>query len=288
MPKNPDAIFNWLNARNELAQMRREVQKAEKEADRPTLYLPEPPHQDTRPAPNGVLRSALFAALGKRPRQTFTRETLPSLSNIDVKFTGEQLDQMDLDLWLVLFHLGRRTPLGLVNRLSSYALLKALDLGDDGRTREDLKASLVRLSSCTVELKQGREWFIGGLVDSVARTDNGECWCIRLSPELTKLLGPADWTAVYWPVRRALRGKPLAQWLHGYFSSHVKANLIGARLLRELSGSKAELRSFSSTLRRALTAVETASIAHNQFFKWSINRGLIDVQTKPDLQLKRA
>lgn len=224
MSKNHDANVNWLNARTELAQIRREVQKAEKEADRPTLYLPEPPHQDTRPAPNGALRSALFAALGKRPRQTFTRETLPSLKRIDVKVTGEQLDQMDLDLLLVLFHLGRRTPLGLVNRLSSYALLKALDLSDDGRTREDLKASLVRLSSCTVELHQGREWFIGSLVDSVARTDNGECWCIRLSPELTKLLGPADWTAVYWPVRRTLRGKPLAQWLHGYFSSHVKAH----------------------------------------------------------------
>jgi hypothetical protein len=286
MLKDYDHALNFVRARSELVQVRREVQRAEKEADSPLAYLPQPPKQDTRPAPNGMLRSALFAAIGKHPRQRFTGKTLPSLKRIEVKFKGEQLDQMDLDLWLVLLHLCRRTPLGFENRLSSYVLLKALDLSDNGRTREDLKASMLRLRSCAVELQQGVERFNGSLVDSAERAENGECWCIRLSPELTKLHGEG-WTAVHWPVRRSLRGKPLAQWLHGYFSSHIKAHAISARLLRDLSGSTAELRSFSTSLKRALTAVKTASTAHGQFFDWSIKGGLIDVRTKPDHHLER-
>jgi hypothetical protein len=282
MLDNYERALNQLRARTELVQLRKETQRMEKAACKPNVYLPEAP-QGTRPVPNGVLRSALFSALGKGQRQTLNQETLQSLKRVGVRFTGTQLDQRDLDLWLVLFHIARKTPLGLVNRLSSYALLRELDLSDDGRTREDLKASLMRLKSCIVELKQGRDMFIGGLIDSVVRSENGERWCIRLSPELIKIFGPEDWTAVYWPVRRALRGKPLAQWLHGYFSSHVQAHPISSVRLRKLAGSKAELRSFSSTLRRALTAVEAASIDHKQLFKWSIKGGLIHVETKRSL-----
>lgn len=286
MIKNYDDALQYVRARSELALIRKELHRAEVEADGPKVYLPEPLHDTTRTAPNGFWRSALFAALGKGPRPILNRETIPSLKGIEVRFTGDRLDQLDLDLWLVLCHLSWRTPLGQPIWFSSYALLQALDISDNGRTREDLKQSLERLGSCRIALYQGREWFIGGLVDSVARRERGDGWRMRLSPELHKLLGPNEWTAVCWPIRRALRGKPLAQWLHGYFSSHVQAHPIRVARLRELSGSKAAIRSFSSTLRRAMLAVEETCAEHGQTFEWNITNGLIRAQALKHVNLK--
>jgi TrfA protein len=263
-----DDALNYARAMSEKALIRKEVRQAEIEADRPSVYLPEPPYDATRTAP------------------ILNRQTIPSLKRVEVRFTGTRLDQLDLDLWLVLCHLSRSTPLGAPNWFSTYALLNALDISDDGRTREDIKESLDRLSSCRVELLQGRGWFIGGLVDSVARKESGDGWRIRLSPELDMLLGPNEWTAVSWPIRRALRGKPLAQWLHGYFSSHTQAHPISIKLLRDLSGSKAEIRSFSSTLRRALSILEKTCNEHGQTFSWSIANGLTHVQASKYIRLK--
>lgn len=121
MAKDFEAALDAVRVRAELAKVRLQKRMADEEASKPTVYLPEAPRLDARPVPNGVLRSALFAALGKvkkEDRKHFDRQRLASLNGIDVHFTGKQLDQYDLDLWLVLMHIGRETPLGFIVELS--------------------------------------------------------------------------------------------------------------------------------------------------------------------------
>jgi hypothetical protein len=63
----------------------------------------------------------------------------------------------------------------------------------------------------------------------------------------------AGWTAIDWDIRRKLRRKPLALWLHGYYSSHAKPLPVQVDTLRSLSGSKDKtLFSYRQKLRRAL------------------------------------
>src|SRR4051812_22423230 len=71
---------------------------------------PEP----VRGTPNSFLRSALFAAIQGKTQTRLKRQLLGSIQGVTVRYTGEQLDQSDLDVWEQAIHLARRHPLGNV------------------------------------------------------------------------------------------------------------------------------------------------------------------------------
>jgi hypothetical protein len=81
---------------------------------------PEP----VRGAPNSFLRSALFAAIQGKTRTGLKKQLLGSLQGLTVRYTGEQLDQSDLDVWEQAVHLARSHPLGNVCHFTAYAFLK--------------------------------------------------------------------------------------------------------------------------------------------------------------------
>jgi len=88
----------------------------------PLPLWPEP----LRGTPNSFLRSALFAAIQGKTRRWMKKEVLGSLEGISVSFTGQQLDQSDLDVWEQAVHLARLEPLGHTCQFTGYAFLKAL------------------------------------------------------------------------------------------------------------------------------------------------------------------
>ena len=67
-----------------------------------------------RGAPNSFIRSALFAAIQSKDRKFMKEVVLASQDGITIKFTGEQLNQADLDVWETIVHLAREQPLGTV------------------------------------------------------------------------------------------------------------------------------------------------------------------------------
>lgn len=260
---------------------RAEVAAAEEAAT--AAHVPAPQHPDARIAPNGALRSALFAALPRdqKLRPMLAGAAVVSVTGVSVTYTGHQLDQLDLDLWLTILHLHSGRRLGETLELSSYELLRALGLTDSGETREDLAAWMLRLHAGQVVLRQARGVFPGHLLEEASRGLDGDHWRVRLSPLLAAVLGPADWTGLDWPVRRELRGKPLAQWLHGYLSSHDQAHPLRPATLRALSGSRAAPRSFATTLRRALAALEAAARKHGRPFSWALPAGGLLTASRP-------
>jgi hypothetical protein len=59
---------------------------------------------------------------------------------------------------------------------------------------------------------------------------------------------------VEWAVRHELDGKPLAQWLHGFYASHAKPFPLKIETLHRICGSEAgEMWKFAQTLRKATT-----------------------------------
>ena len=78
---------------------------------------PEP----VRAVPNGFLRSALFGAIAKGKRRYIDGEQLAALDGIEIRYTGQRLDQGDLDVWESVLHAVRLQELGSQCRLTSYA-----------------------------------------------------------------------------------------------------------------------------------------------------------------------
>ena len=101
---------------------------------------------------NPVLRGALFAAVQGKNRAVFQRELLACQKGLQIRFTGIQLDQSDLDVWEQALHLARHHPLGTRCEFSVYGFLKALGRKTGKSEHEWLKNAFARLMGCGVEL----------------------------------------------------------------------------------------------------------------------------------------
>jgi hypothetical protein len=237
--------------------------------------------ETVRAVPNPFLRSALFGAIRKGRRCFVKGERLAALDGIEIHYTGERLDQGDLDVYESVLHAVRLQAMGEQCRVTSYGLLKLMGKTDTGKNRATLQTRIERLRANAIRMKQSRYSFIGGLVDEAYKDEETQEWVIVLNPMLRALYGADQFTQIEWAVRHKLDGKPLAQWLHGFYASHAKPFPLKIETLHRLCGSEAgEMWKFAQTLRKALDDVAEASAAHGEGFSSDIRGDLVHVEKK--------
>jgi hypothetical protein len=249
--------------------------KPEAKATRPPEFKPPakvvqlPLWPEAAPAaPNPLLRSALFPAI-KRHRRMLDRETIPSLSGIEIKFTGKQLNQEDLEVWLQVLNLARNHPLGEICHTTAHGLLKSLDRPTGNSQHKQLHDSMLRLQGHGLEVKAGRLTYFGSLILSGVKDETTRQYVIRIEPRMAALFGQG-WTQLETAIRRKLRGKPLALWLQAHYATHAQPLPYSVKVLRSLSGSQTkDLKRFRQNLRQALAELQaTGAIAG-----WEIDSG---------------
>ena len=238
---------------------------------------PEP----VRAVPNGFLRSALCGAIAKGKRRYIDGEQLAALDGIEIRYTGQRLDQGDLDVWESVLHAVRLQELGSQCRVTSYALLKLMGKTDTGKNRATLNKRITRLVASALTVKQGRYSYIGSLIRFAAKDEETQEWVIELDEKLRPLFAADQFTQVEWAVRHALDGQQLAQWLHGFYATHAKPFPMKAETLLKLSGGEnADPHSGKQKLRKALDAVAEASAAHGEGFSYEIRGDLVHVEKR--------
>jgi len=236
---------------------------------------PEP----VRAVPNGFLRSALFGAVAKGRRRYMTGEDIAAIEGVTIRYKGERLDQGDLDVWESVLHAVRVQSLGSKCRMTSYSLLRKMGKTDSGKNRATLHNRIERLVANAVTVKQGRYTYIGSLIRAAAKDETTQEWVIEIDENLRPLFNEGQFTCIEWGVRHALDGHQLAQWLHGFYSSHAQPYPMKIETLHRLCGSEAGLLSdFAKKLRKALGAVQQASAAARDGFSYSVRGGLVHVQ----------
>lgn len=225
----------------------------------PSVQLPLWP-DPVRGVPNGMLRSALFGAIRRGRRRFLQREKITSVAGVTVFQTGPRLDQADLDVWEQCLHLARTGGLGLEVRFTGHGFLRAIGRSTGKSQHEWLKDALARLMSAVVEMQDGRRAYSGQLIHHWYRDDETHQHVIVINPKLAALYTADGWTAEQWDQRLALRRQPLAQWLHGFYSTHAEPYPYSVSRLHELCGSEAkELFHFRAELRAALDALAAAT-----------------------------
>lgn len=235
---------------------------------------PEP----VRGVPNSVLRSALFGAIkrGKRAYQDSVKKA--SVDGVTVVHTGPQLDQADLDVWEQCLHLSRTGGLGMEIRFTAHGFLKAIGRGTGKSQHEWLKAALRRLMTSLVELEDGKKAYAGQLIHHWARDEETGHHVIEINPKIAAMYGSDGWSQVEWEQRQALKKQPLAQWIHGFYSTHAAPFGYKVETLHQLCGSEAKLLSdFKKDLRGAME-----KIAETTGWSWEIDAAdIVYIGKKP-------
>lgn len=206
-----------------------------------------------RGVPNSVLRSALFSATKRGKRAYMERVKVASVDGISVVFTGPRLDQADLDVWEQCLHLARSEGLGNTIQFTAYGFLKSIGRNTGKSDKEWLKGAFARLRTSDVELSDGKRTFFGALISHGQRNEETEKYELVLNPKIASLYNDDGWTGQDWEQRKALIGKPLSLWLHGFYSSHVQPYDYKVETLYKLCGSEAkEMKEFKRTLSESL------------------------------------
>jgi hypothetical protein len=238
----------WITKVADRAKQRREQETI-------AAGLPDWPEK-ARGIPNGALRSSLFGAIRKGPRKFLKRTQLQSVNGLTIVFNGPRLSQADLDVWEHCLHLARINGTGCQIRFTGYSFLKAIGRNTGKSDREWLKGVLLDLASSVVEINDGKRAYFGPLIHHGIRDDETMEYVIEVNPRVAILYGADGWTQIEWAQRWALRRQPLAQWLHGFYSTHAEPYPYKVETLRRLAGSENEhLFSFRQELRSAMSKV---------------------------------
>jgi len=238
-----------------------------------------------RGAPNAVLRGALFPAIQGKNRGGLLRKVLIATQDgVTIRYTGWQLDQADLDVWEQVLHLARTQALGTKCYFTAHGFLKALGRQTGKSGHDWLAEALDRLSATSVTITAGRRTYFGSLIDRGVRDEDTGKYVVEVNPDLAKFYGRSHWTQIDWAQRQALRRKPLALWLHGFYASHAEPFRVTVAYLHELSGSQTkQLWKFKQNLTQALRDLQAAGAIRG----FEIRDDLVHVWTVPSKSQQR-
>ena len=158
-----------------------------------------------RGAINAVLRSALFAAVQGKGRVALDRELVAAQQGIEIRFTGWQLSQSDLDVWEQVLHLARTQALGTRCYFTAHGFLKALGRSTGKRDHEWLKSVFSRLSATDVQIRHKGRTYFGSLIDGGVRDEDTGRYVVEINPS--------------WPSSMAGRSGPSSTGISGNSSA---------------------------------------------------------------------
>lgn len=204
---------------------------------------------ELREAPNEALRCALFTARNRNvQRDQLKAVEVSSYGNSRVIYTGEELRQDDLDVWLQVLHLARLKELGSPIRFSPAQMKKDLKWPYGVKHTVRLMTILTRLKTTGVQFHSERlgRGVVLSLVRKFEYSDDFDVagkrgddeWIVELEPEIATLFGGGFYsTRIEWEQRMALPGN-LAKWLHGFYASHSEPYALNVETLIKHAGSR--------------------------------------------------
>jgi hypothetical protein len=198
-----------------------------------------PQWADTRKAaPNAIFRGACFPALNRKTRQFLKEKKLGSVDGVEIFFTGEQFDQSDLSVYLVLLNLLRQqeTPFGIEREIPAHTILKALGLPTGGKDHKWLHSVLIRLRGGTFDITDRKKRYFGGLIDGGFKDEITNHYRLSVNPNFAVLFGFGMWASIDWQQRQAMKKLPTAQALHAYLSTHAAPGFHNIDTYAEIAG----------------------------------------------------
>ena len=225
--------------------------------------------EDKRAIPNVFLRGALFGMVRKGRRALVKDEPIFTMSQYKVSFSGEHLDQNDLELWDTLMYLAKERNIDSELRITLYDLCQQMRLSATKTAYDAILARTKRLKFGVVAIKINSKEFGGSLINNyyIDTASDGKL-VIEYNKKLTPLFIDGDYTLLSADIRHLLGDNQLARWLYNFYESHNQPMPFAIDFLQKLCRSETEAKDFKRKLKHALEEVKKAHLAVNVKSKW--------------------
>lgn len=225
--------------------------------------------EDKRAIPNCFLRGALFGMVRKGRRAVVKDEPIFTMSQYKVSFSGEHLNQNDLEVWDTLMYLAKERKVDSELRITLYSLCQSMKIPDNGINRKTLVNRVKRLAFGLVSIKTNGKEYFGSLIDDGYIDNDGDGkLVIKYNKKLAPLFTDGDYTLISADIRHLLGDNQLARWLYNFYESHMEPIPFGIDFIQKLCRSENSLKDFKYKIKIALQEVKKAHLSVNHKSKW--------------------
>jgi hypothetical protein len=225
--------------------------------------------EDKRAIPNCFLRGALFGMVRKGRRALVKDEPIFTMSQYEVSFSGEHLDQNDLEVWDTLMYLAKDRKVENDLRITLYDLCKQLRIKDNNVNREAVIKRIERLKFGTVTISTKNQKFFGSLINNgYVNIDGDGKLVVEYNKKLMPLFTDCDYTLISADIRHLLGDNQLARWLYNFYESHRDPIPFTIDFIQKLCRSENSLKDFKYKIKIALHEVKKAHLSVNHKSRW--------------------
>lgn len=207
-----------------------------------------------RAAPNVVVRSAIFGMLSRgKEREYCKNEVLAAWGTNRIRFSGLRLDQYDADIWFQALHYAQIQQSPSVT-FTARSFLRALGRTQSGQDAARLDASITRMVATALTVTDGKQTYVGSLVQEYTKHETTGRYRLVLNPHLTKLFS-CGYTRFDWQLRQGLK-TDLAKWLNTFVLSHRASEsapqYVAIKDLYAMTNAKTALKDFRWNVKKAM------------------------------------
>jgi hypothetical protein len=218
---------------------------------------------DNRGVPNHFIRSGLFSVRNNEKREYLEAMKIASLNNYSIEYTGKELQQDDLSVWMALINLARNQPISDSVLFTGYQLVKDLGWSMNSKSYARAQASIERMKVTGIQIsvsnKEGKKEaaYAGSLIREYNWLEidrkGGTKWMVRFEPQVSMLFMNDTTSLLEWETRKKIGTRAtVAQWLHSFYTSHRDPTPLTVEKIHEICRSGDTLSSFRATLKLAL------------------------------------
>lgn len=212
-----------------------------------------------RGVPNEFVRSGLFTVKNSEKREYLSNLLVASLSNYELRYQGEELQQDDLTVWMSLINMARSKPMSEALFFTGYQLIKDIGWRMHSESYKRAQQSIQRLkvTALTTKTKGSEQGYSGSLIRDYGWSEQDEKgdtkWMVRFEPRIAILFLKDNTTLLEWETRKKIGPRAtLALWFHSFYSSHNQPYAISLEKFWELCRSGSSLSTFRKNVRNAL------------------------------------
>ncbi len=239
--------------------------------------IPEMFDETKRAIPNVFLRSALFGVIKPGRRNFVKNQKIQSMSQYSVYYTGEQLDQNDLEAWDSVTYLAKNNGSTDFLNTSMYEICKFMGYSKDKKNREAIRSRIKRLKAGAVEINYDKKFYFGSLIDDFSFDESNGKVIIRFNKKLLSLFESGDYTLINKKIKDKLGENQLASWLFHFYETHKNSIPFKLDYLKKLSQCDSTPKEFKRMLKNSLQKIKDAYEFNGFSLQYEINDDVLRV-----------